>query len=80
MIVRFSVFLLGVVMVPTFCFASDVDEYVKNSKQEVKNTKKKLQNTSGIFGQPSHRGTVIRPAEPSEQPKVDSSDEENSGE
>ena len=81
---RLGVFLISVVMVPTFSIAGDVDEYVRDSKQEVNNTKKKLQSTSGIFGQPNFRGTVIRPALPSDRSATDqveeSSEEENSGE
>lgn len=80
MIGRLCIFLLGVVLIPTFARAGDVEDYVQNSKQEVHNTKKKLQSTSGIFGQPNFRGTVIRPAQPSEESASDqSSEKENSG-
>lgn len=73
-------FFVLVVLIPTFCFGGDMDDYVKKSGRDVRETKAKLQNTSGIFGQNNYRGTIIRPALPTDQQPADPTpQDENAG-
>lgn len=64
-------FFVLVVLIPTICLGGDMDEYVKKSGRDVRDTKAKLNTTSGIFGQNNYRGTVIRPAGPTDQQPAD---------
>jgi hypothetical protein len=47
--------------------ASDIGEFLTNSKQEVAYTKKKLSSKDGLFGDFNYKGTLIREARPDER-------------